>query len=225
MSTRLTSSVRRHITNDWLSGLPGFSEYESLHIVRRVGPILQGVVLERTSGNDAYRPTTHVHSLMRVSSVVTMTLAHRLKSERTGGPDSVTVAGHAMRFPNVCDSLKRQSPLALFGDLTLSGLLTAYRLFSARPGTHYDAHLLYEDMASAAAWCGMGELADAIVVEGCDVISKWPQEIVRQIGGVESWRARTVTTISDRDALGHVIQDELDKFRLSTLPVSALVGC
>src|SRR5215471_9183446 len=105
--------AKRQVTKDWLTQFTGLGQYEPLQLLRRVGPILEGIVLNRTSGNDVYEPTFHVHCLARESSFVTMTLDHRLRSERTGGPDWVTVRQHESKYVEAADRLRRQNPLKL----------------------------------------------------------------------------------------------------------------
>lgn len=66
----LTAAAKKKITLDWSRLFPELGTYRPLHLLRRVGPLLQGIALERTSGNDLYRPMAHIHCLAQESTSV-----------------------------------------------------------------------------------------------------------------------------------------------------------
>lgn len=220
----LTASTRRRITADWLEQFRGLGEYKPLHLLRRVGPLLEGVVLERTSGKDVYRPTFHVHCSLRPSPVVTMSLAHRLQSDRSGGPDAVPVVHHESKYVEAATRLAKQAPLALSGELRLSDVLEAYRRFAGRPGTHFDANDLYEDMAGVCAWSGDTERATQIIAEGFSKLGEWPSEILRQMGGREAWRDKITAAIADRGRLLSLAEEQVRALGAERVPVSNMVS-
>ena len=219
----LTASARRRITADWLEQFPGLGEYKPLHLLRRVGPLLEGIVLERTSGNDVYRPTFHVHSLLREFPVVTMALAHRLQSDRSGGPDAVPVVHHESKYVEAARRLARQCPLALSGELRLSDVLEAYRRFAGRPGTHFDANHLYEDMATLCGWFGDSKKASQIIAEGFSRLGQWPPDILGQIGGREAWRDKITAVVADQSRLLNLVVVQVRSFGAEAVPVSDMV--
>lgn len=57
---KLTQYLQDKITEDWARLLPGLGIYKPMRLLRRVGPMLTGICLDRDSGNEAYRPTFHV---------------------------------------------------------------------------------------------------------------------------------------------------------------------
>jgi hypothetical protein len=218
----MTPSVRRQITADWLEQFPELGQYKPLHLLRRVGPLLEGIVLERTSGNDAYRPTFHIHSLLRESPVVTMTLAQRLRSDRSGGPDMVPVLHHERNYIDAARNLARQAPLALSGQLRVSEVIESYRRFAGRFGSHYDANDLYDGIARLCAWAGDSELATAIVAEGFSRLGEWPPNVLAQIGGREAWRGQITAVVANRERLAAIMGEQIALLNLETIPVSPM---
>lgn len=219
----LTASARRRITADWLDQFPELGEYKALHLLRRIGPLLQGIVLEQTSGNDAYRPTFHMHCLLRPSPVVTMSLAHRMQSDRSGAPDSIEVVHHESEHIEAAHRLARQAPLTLSGPLRLSDVLEAYRRFAGRPGTHFDANDLYEDMARICAWLGDEDKARQIVAEGFLELGTWPSDIICQVGGREAWRDAVSVAISDRIRLVRLADEQVSALKAEHIPAINMV--
>jgi hypothetical protein len=220
---KLTTAARRRITADWLKEFPDLGEYKPLWMLRRVGPLLEGIVLDRTSSNDEYRPTFHVHCLLKDFSDVTLTLAHPLLTERTRSPESVSVLYHDKRCVDAARTLERQSPLALAGDLRLSDVVEAYRRFAYRPGIHYDAHLLYADMAKLCAWFDDRDQASAVIAEGAAIVEGWPLAIRSEIGGVESWRSQLENAVADRKGQRELMDRQVQELELQKLPVASMI--
>jgi len=221
--SELTKAVKKRITADWLQMFPGLAQYEPMHLLRRVGPIVEGIVLERTSSNDEYRPAFHVHSLLYAYPAVSLTMEQPLLREATRAPISVSVLRHPTFYVEAATTLSRQSPLSLEGDLRLSDVIHAYRQFSERSGLHYDAHQLYRDMVMICAWCGSDERARALVDEGLVKLGAWPANILEQVGGRERWRERMLTAIAQPSALRETMKSQLQALKLSSLPVAQLI--
>ncbi|MFF2127613.1 hypothetical protein ACFVW1_19855 [Streptomyces olivochromogenes] len=105
-------AVVRRVTSDWAATLPGFGVLRSLHLVRRIGPVLQGVCLDRSTSGDGYFPTAHVHALTREFPVISLTLGHRLERP-SAQPETVLFIRHEGEFRRAADALKAQSRLSL----------------------------------------------------------------------------------------------------------------
>lgn len=220
----LTAAAKLRITEDWLQLFPGLGRYRPLHLLRRVGPLLEGIALERDSGNDVYRPTFHVHGLVSDWPDVTLTLMQRLRSDRTGGPDFIQVAHHDARYAEAAERLRRQAPLRLDGELALGEVVDAYRAFHARPGVHYDAHLLFADMALICGWAGQRDRARALIAEGAQAMEQWPEGARHQVGGVEAWRRRLEEAVADPARLRAAADEHASALHAEALPRAELVG-
>lgn len=220
---KLTATARRRITADWLAAFPGLGEYEPLHLLRRVGPLLEGIVLERSSGSRDYLPTFHVHSLLRTFPSVSLTLIHRLRAEPSGAADSISVQRHESRYMEAASRLARQSPLALSGDLRASEVLRAYQEFAARPENRWHANNLFEDMAAMCGWFGDNERSSAFIAEGFAKLGEWSPSALRQIGGREQWRRRLEDLVADRNGLHSIMEKEIRALHLESLPVAFMI--
>src|SRR5438105_15618157 len=148
---KLSPTVRKQITEDWMRCFPDLGIYKPLWLLRRTGPLACGVCLDRDSGNDAYRPTFHVHNLAKVSPVVTLSLAHPLLTATTGVPENIRAVFHAQRFADAAERLHRQAPIPLSGLVRLGDCLQAYRAYMRQPLGRYRLEL-FEDILTLFVW-------------------------------------------------------------------------
>ena len=114
---KLTLTAKQQITEDWNRCFPEMGIYKPLHLLRRVGPVLIGILLERDSTKDRYLPTFHVHNLAKPFPVITLTLSEPLRTEITQAPDQIKVSQHESRFEEASERMDRQALLPLKGDV------------------------------------------------------------------------------------------------------------
>jgi hypothetical protein len=221
-SATLTASAKKQITKDWMTVLPALGEYEPLHLLRRVGPILQGVVLERDSSNVVYRPSFHVHNLVRPFQVVSMSLAAPLRTQRTNAPDQVSVSSHAARFGEAAARLQEQAPLPLSGNLSLDSILTAYEQYAKRPGIHYEPEL-YEDMAGIATWAHRPEQAMRILDAYEREMSQWPPDVLSEFGTAANWKRDVLARIGGPDEARASADEHARQLKADQLPTAEVV--
>lgn len=79
----MTRSIGAQITADWQHEFPALGIVERRHLLRRVGPILEGIALETGSDRTVYQPIFHVHCLAREHPSITLTLSHPLLTRVT----------------------------------------------------------------------------------------------------------------------------------------------
>src|SRR5262245_51892547 len=120
----LTDGAKKQITCDWSAIFPSLGVYEPLNLLRRVGPLLIGIVLERDSSNCSYRPAFHVHNLGVESDSVSLILWSPLRTPK-GAAETIDVKDHANRFKDAAQRLSNQAPLPFAGDLTIGQLIEA----------------------------------------------------------------------------------------------------
>lgn len=89
MPKLLNKSAEKQITADWQREMPSLGIYRPRHLLRRVGLLLVGVLLERDSGRDMYHPMFHVHCMGKALHFVSLTLCTQLRSERFGARDFI----------------------------------------------------------------------------------------------------------------------------------------
>jgi hypothetical protein len=150
----LARSNETQITADWQREIASLGIYAPRHLLRRVGPLLVGICLDRDSGGEIYKPMFHVHSLCNEFSCVSLTLGSQLRSERSGGPSYIEVKWHQQKYKEAAARMVRQSLLPLEGDLRLEQVIDAYRAYLDSPMGKLQPVLLYRDMILLLAWSG-----------------------------------------------------------------------
>lgn len=115
--TAFDRATMRRITRDWDMQLPGFDVWKPMHLLRRVGPVLQGVALERSRSGDYYFATSHVHALTREFPVISLSLGHRVLRS-SGQPEQIDASeAHlsdvAARLIEQTDHSIRETPPAI----------------------------------------------------------------------------------------------------------------
>lgn len=218
---KLTASARRHITSDWSSCFPDLGVLCPLVLLRRAGPLLQGITLNRDSSNAVYRPTFHVHSLMKESPVITMVLAQELRSRKTGAPESIPVRRHAEKYVDAAKRLAAQAPMPLSGALTTSDVLEAYDAYLAQYPKMFHPELL-EDVVALLVWSGRVSDALQALERAADVVAAWPADVLERLGGAESWRDGVWGRVGDRSRLSACVQAQIEAHSVQRLPTVEL---
>jgi len=186
-------------------------------LVRRFGPLLEGVALERDSTNESYRPTFFVHNL----GDLTLTLAQPLLDPRGRAPETIAVSLHERKYKDAAARLASQSPLPLEGPVRLDDVLAAYRARLQSPATHFEPSL-YEDMALLAAWNGRSSDAKRILDEGYAAFCSWPAAVQSQLGGADLWAHSLRARLADPDGLRHTADAEAKLLEVSSIPTREL---
>lgn len=220
---KLTGKLKDRITEDWARLLPGLGIYKPMRLLRRTGPLLSGICLERDSGNEAYRPTFHVHVLAEAFPTVSLTLAHYLLTEKTRAPETIRATFHEQRYAAACARLQRQAPLPLAGSLSCVQVLRAYREYMQTP-IGKCSELLYEDMIAILVWCGQLERATASLREFVKDVRSWPAHVLADIpSGIDGFIQRCRSWIDNPSALRTNVEREVVKLEADHLPVADFV--
>ena len=67
--------TKREVTKEWHDHFPAFDIWKPLVLLRRVGPVLQGITLDIASRQgDQYYPTAHIHVLTSAFPVISLEL-------------------------------------------------------------------------------------------------------------------------------------------------------
>src|SRR5436190_8831039 len=116
--TNTTSAQILQITKDWKDEFPSLGVYKPLHLLRRNGPLLSGICLDRTSSGDIYKPIFHYHCLLRSCPAISLSLAVQLKAAN-GTDASVSFRSHESSFAKSAEKMRALALLPLDGDITL----------------------------------------------------------------------------------------------------------
>src|SRR4051812_1002168 len=183
--TELSPTLKRQITKDWHSLFPQMAVFKPMWLARRVGPLVQGICLDRSSANVAYYPTTHLHNLCRPFPVVSLSLNQRLLDQRSGTEVRIAAAFHNNHYLKAAHVLAPASLLSLAGDLTMSQIIDAHRNYRLlnRADSAYPVMLL-EDEILLFAWFNQIDRAEALLQQHVKEMCHWPANVMAADGGV-----------------------------------------
>lgn len=114
---KLTPALKRSITRDWQSLALQFAIYKPMLLARRVGPLVQGIALDRDESNETYLPILFVQCLCRPFPGLSFTFPQDLLSPRSLAPQRLKVQFHEQNFREACERLLTSSLLPVSGDI------------------------------------------------------------------------------------------------------------
>lgn len=173
---RTDAATARQVTVDWARVFDGFDIWRPLQLLRRVGPVLQGITLDRSTLGDAYCPTAHVHALTRPFPVVSLTLGQRLASG-SGMQEAIRFTDHAEDYLGAARRLAEQARLSLGAPPTVRDVVAELHAFA----------VAHHDMGS---WPAVGEVEDSVLISSAsgdkdlaeeglqlarELVRKWPK--------------------------------------------------
>lgn len=218
---KLSSIVKKQITEDWMACFPELGIYKPLWILRRIGPLVTGICLNRDSGNDAYCPTFHVHNLAKISPVVTLTLAEPLRTVKTGVPDIIRAAFHERRFAEAAERMKMQASVSLSGRVNLGDCLKAYRDYMQKPLGRYPLSL-FEDIVTLFIWCNQKAAAENALWDFEKLVLEWPKSVQPE-NGVAGWVKQCRSWVESPDIIHSCVTTQIQTLKLQCLPSSDLL--
>ncbi|MFJ8040791.1 hypothetical protein ACIRBX_09840 [Kitasatospora sp. NPDC096147] len=216
-------SSARQVTADWARVFTGFTAWRSLRLVRRIGPVLQGITLDRSGAGDAYHPTAHLHALTRPFPVVTLGLDQRL-SGASGMPEAVRFARHAADFPAAAERLAAQSVLPLRESPTVAEIVRALqnRATAHRTKGWPPAVQVVEDAVLVSAAVADRELIGSSLDLARQLSRTWSSgRLPLDWPGTDAWLAALERRAADPDALAAVVAGQIAVHGLAKVRTAA----
>lgn len=217
---KLSTSAKREITNDWARSFPSLGVYKTMWLIKRHGPFLMGVVLDRTRENDVYLPRFHVHNLLAPSPAILLSLVYSVPDLRHPQLSmEIKVQRHNAEYPAAVAFLK-----SAMGDLE-SPVLTWRRLvelhcdFIRQRRDYAVAKFctsVFRDVILLAHWCGHSDYAYHCEKEAVHLMKRWNPPV-----DIASWQ-NSLTSLIDRGTMQRTLDSELSKHKLQHLPVYEL---
>lgn len=177
---KITAAKKKIITNEWAQEFQELNVYKSMWLMRRIGPLLQGICLDRDSTNSNYLPTFHVHNLIgQEGDFISLSLKSVLVREN-GTPQRITEIQHEKEYKNYIQQFKEQVPFGLSGKIKLKQVVKAYQaeLSSGRADVKYPINQWY-DLVSLYLWCNKPTDAKRIFENAKNNIEQWPENITK----------------------------------------------
>lgn len=217
----LTATIEKQITLDWQAQIPSLGIYKPRQLLRRVGPLLIRICLDRDSSGRVYIPIFHTHFLGVADVPISLLLHTQLRSERSGGPDYIEVRSHQGKYQEAAARMVRQSLLPHDGDLTVAELLDAYRRHLATPMGRITAALHYRDMIHIAAWARYRDEALSLLSEALQ--SSIDEALFRHVGGRSGFELECRSRIGGPAAIDEIVQNQITVLGVSGLPQAKLM--
>ena len=239
-ATELTPEVQGEITEDWAPFLPDLGVLAPMRFLRRVGPLLIGVCLDRGEEPDAYYPKFNAWCLTSdFSDRVPPSLCRQLQrplcttanGQLVGTPDFIRVKSHRRRHEDAAGRVKAHALLPLSGDLTTRQVIAAYKNCLSWSPFHYGVRERRE-IPEIAAWVGDHWLAAAHFEETVRQVESWPPRLRDNMESLckgeppitaTEWLAALAQRIANPEELRARVERRIDELKLRNLPSAPLL--
>lgn len=216
---KLTSKLKKKYTEDWLQAFPKFGVYRPMWLMKRNGPILVGICLERYASNDSYRPKVHVHNLLRASRIISLSMSFTL-FERIGfGTLQLSTRDHEKKLEMAISKVREQARIPLNEDLSVDALIIAYNEYMRRPEGAIEGPVSYWlDIVCVLIWCGRIDDAQRSIIQfESQSTALGPQHFVHY-DGRESYFTRLYEMVEHPGDLREVVNREVLSLGLEAIP-------
>lgn len=175
MSKVDVATVKR-VTKDWASAYSEFVVWRPLRLLRRIGPVLQGVTLDRSTSGDAYFPTVHIHALTREFPVISLTVGQRLVTS-SGVQEAVKFSRHVENYRDASRCLAEQAGLSLDVRPTIEDIVQELRAFAVSQqaqGSPPAVNEVEDSVLIPAANGSVGTVEESLQLAR-DLLDSWPK--------------------------------------------------
>ncbi|MEV7395187.1 hypothetical protein [Streptomyces sp. NPDC091215] len=213
------AATAKQVTADWARVFDGFDIWRPLRLLRRVGPLVQGITLDRSTSGDAYFPTAHIHALTRPFPVVTLALGQRLSS-RSGMPEAIRFTDHAAEYLDATRRLDGQARLSLDVPPTVGDVVTELHAFAV---TQYrmgwpPAVREIEDSILISSASGDRDLAEQGLQLARDLVKEWPKHrLPLDWGGEKTWITSLSENADNAEDLRAIVESQIKAHKLAKI--------
>lgn len=216
---KLDAKTKRKISNDWIECFPLMSLWKPMWLLKRHGPLLVGICLDRDRTNEQYTPRAHFHSLCAPVSTILLGLVGEV--ELRGVPVSIRCLHHDQQYQSVADELGTKFPFLRNKRLEFSEYLLATKNYlegkHGKTGKVPFQHAPWEDLVLVASYMGRFDYAETALESFANSISKWPDRGLNNIGSADAWRRKLEWFIKNPDALHANVEAQVKDHKLDHL--------
>ena len=220
MKNKTLGQAQIQITKDWQQELPALGIQGPRHLLRRVGPLLVGVSLERYSPNE-YEPTFHVHFLGNVERGFFLTMETGVAPGLRSPEEVIEVSAHKERYKDVARRLVEQAPLSLQGPLTVKEVVEAYRKYSKTRGTSQVSNL-YGDCIKLLSCYGYAAEAEEMLNEILEMPLR--DGNFKWFGSRQAFEEQMREAIAHPDTVWETVKQQIEQHKVGKLPYEEFVG-
>ncbi len=212
---KLTPALTKSLTADWNRSFPAFAAYAPMQLLRRAGPLLMGVCLNRSQDNLTYSPIFHVHPLTRVLEEIILGQPRMIPNAL------VHVEWHDSKLEELASRLASRAYLPLTGKLRLEDVVSGFSSYLEEPFAPYEPEV-YLDLACICRWCGAPEKSEEALRVGEAVMARWPPRVLDGMGGLDAWIREARRLAEDRDRLRATVDQQVVALKLGAIPDAGL---
>lgn len=211
---------KKKVTNDWASQFPTLQVWKPTHLLKRHGPLIIGICLDRGLSKDSYAPKAHFHTLCIPFPVISLGLVGEL--EQRGVPLRITLKQHDQEYQGVARELRSKYAFLDKEQMEFNDFVAATANYLSgqhgRTGTIPFQHAPFEGIISTAAYMGQTVYAQSALDDFAQRISRWPDRGLNIIGSAENWRAKMQMLIDASAELEEIVNDQIKEHNLGGIP-------
>ncbi|MFB6985758.1 hypothetical protein [Streptomyces sp. NPDC056304] len=217
--SKADATTAGRVTADWTKVFGGFDTWRPLRLLRRVGPVVQGVTLDRSTSGDAYYPTTHIHALTRPFPVISLTLGQRLVSN-SGMQEAIRFARHAEDHLDASRRLAEQARLSLDAPPSVGDIVKELHAFAVAQYELDNPPALneVEDSVLISSASGDKLLAEQGIQLARELVGKWPKSrIPLNWTSEEEWITSLTEKAANPEGLCAIVESQITLHKLAKI--------
>ena len=217
----LTPAIKKRITKDWQAAFPALGVYKPMHILKRHGPLLVGIALDRTITKGVYIPKFHVHNLLSPDSFISLSLIYVVPDKNYPQVKcEIKASKHEQDYIWAVNFLKHAMPELDSSSLTFSHFLEMSQDFIRQKRSYAVAKCcvgIFEDIVLLSFWCGWSDYAKSSLHDAVQIMQTWDWTF-----DSTSWQKK-MEGLMDLDKLEKWLDQEIVKHKLGHLPDYGLI--
>ncbi|WP_213013447.1 hypothetical protein [Paractinoplanes toevensis] len=216
------AQVKRRVGKQWEKMFPGFELWRPLRLLRRIGPVLQGISLDLARSGTQYFPSAHVHPLTMKFPVVSLGLDHRLLG-KTGIQRRISFDDDVDTLLAAAADLRAQSPLPLDRYPTAAEILDAYRSFFGSANLPTGPTSEIETLVLLSALSGSPERQTIAVDFARSLVKSW-RHAPDGFDSADAWLENLVERADNVDALEAFVDEQAKALKVDKLKFASPFG-
>jgi len=218
------AKAQRQITRDWEREFALLQFWKPKRLLKRHGPLLVGICLDRDSSGDNYTPMAHFHVLCIPFPTISLSLCGEVLYR--GVPRHIKVKNHQAEFHEAAAALKAEQRYLNSTSLKFNDFLEATAAYFNSRKTGYSAKGMFnslQDVVAVAAWMGRLDYAQQALDYFYNESIGWDERYLNIVGSRESWRDKVQAWIDDPQILRDNVEEQITTHKLDAIKDHGIV--